>query len=76
MSWGGSSRVRLGGQGKLLCNDDMLHLSKSLSKIKKQACGYLGLGGRVLQGKKNSSAEAWGWDCFREGMEASMASGQ
>lgn len=35
--------VRLGGQGSLLCNGDMLHLSRVLSEIREQVCGYLGL---------------------------------
>lgn len=35
--------VRLGGQGRLLCNGDMLHLSRVLSEIREQVCEYLGL---------------------------------
>ena len=39
--------VRVGGQGRLLCSGDMLHLSD----IREPACGYLGFGGRVFLGK-------------------------
>lgn len=38
MAW-----IKLGGQGRLVCNGNVLHLSRALSKIREQACGYLGL---------------------------------
>lgn len=43
--------VGLGGQRRLLCNNDMLPLSRALSDIREQACRYLGVGGRVFQEK-------------------------
>lgn len=35
--------VRLVGQGRLLGNGAMLHLSRVLREIREQVCGYLGL---------------------------------